>query len=378
MWWLTAALAAPTGSLVPLAPVGDDPGELEGFLYAPPAPAGPRPLIVALHGCLQDAAELHRDAGWSDLADAMGLAVVYPQQRLRNNPGLCFNWAEPGDHLRGRGESASVLQLIEAAHQTVELDESRVIVTGVSAGAMLAVALAANHPDVFTGLVVNAGGPYGCADNALDGIACMAGLDQRSPGAWADAVIDGNAWVEPPGVSWPRVVLWHGEDDDAVDPVNQHEAMEQWTALHDADRTPDDQRQLGATEALTYTDAAGAPVVWTYRTAGMGHGIQVHPGAGCGTASTPFFADVGLCTALESARVLGLDQPPREAQDTGDTGGLVAGDTGTTDTTATTGVTRPVASEQPHTIAGRGACSTGPGLGGAVWALLLLGLRRQQ
>lgn len=72
-----------------------------GYLYVPPACTGARPcgLLVAFHGCKQDAASVGtafvRDAGFNRWADVYGVVVLYPQARASFaplNPQACWDW----------------------------------------------------------------------------------------------------------------------------------------------------------------------------------------------------------------------------------------------------------------------------------------------
>ena len=96
--------------LRPLESFGANPGALRALTYVPEATSDRRmPLVVVLHGCTQTATGYDRGAGWSDLADRHGFAVLYPEQKRANNPNLCFNWDAPADARRGKGEALDKL-----------------------------------------------------------------------------------------------------------------------------------------------------------------------------------------------------------------------------------------------------------------------------
>ena len=63
------------------------------------------PLVVVLHGCGQTAAGYDLGAGWSTLAKRYGFALLMPEQQPSNNANGCFNWFNPEDTARGRGEA---------------------------------------------------------------------------------------------------------------------------------------------------------------------------------------------------------------------------------------------------------------------------------
>jgi len=144
--------------------------------------------------------------------------------------------------------------------------------------------------------------------------------------------------------------------------------MKQWTALHGADTVADDRWRRASTDVSMYADATGEPVVWTFLTEGMGHGVQGDEARGCGVAATFAFADVGVCAAWESSPLLGLgaDSPAE------DTGTVELLDTGTPrtssasdDPTRDEGEQAPEAAVQAqgHGCAVEGAGAPGPLLG---------------
>lgn len=72
-----------------------------GYVYVPPRCAQGKPcgVLVALHGCLQNADSVGevfvRDAGFNRWADVYDVAVLYPQTRVNYtplNPKACWDW----------------------------------------------------------------------------------------------------------------------------------------------------------------------------------------------------------------------------------------------------------------------------------------------
>src|SRR6478609_3906574 len=100
--------------LSPLAKFGANPGALRAYTYVPQGLPEQAPLVVVLHGCIQTAAAYDHGAGWSQLADRHGFALLYPEQQRANNANLCFNWFVPEDVTRDRGEALSIRRMIEA------------------------------------------------------------------------------------------------------------------------------------------------------------------------------------------------------------------------------------------------------------------------
>ena len=145
--------------LKPITDFGSNPGNLRMLAYAPEnLPIG-APMVVALHGCSQDANAYDHGAGWSSLADRLGFLVVYPEQQLTNNPKNCFSWFLPGDTARGYGEALSIHQMVEHAIGKFGADPEKVFVTGLSAGGAMAVVMLATYPETFAGGAIIAGAP---------------------------------------------------------------------------------------------------------------------------------------------------------------------------------------------------------------------------
>ena len=99
----TPATRAEAASLEEITGFGSNPGNLKMFRYTPPGIGVGRPVVVALHGCIQSAAAYDDEPGWVALAQREGFALVLPQQHSANNASNCFNWFEQADTARGSG-----------------------------------------------------------------------------------------------------------------------------------------------------------------------------------------------------------------------------------------------------------------------------------
>lgn len=155
-------LATPT-RLSPLAKFGANPGALRAHTYMPEGLPKQAPLVVVLHGCTQTAASYDHGAGWSQLADRQGFALLYPEQQRANNPNLCFNWFVPKDIERDSGEAFSIAQMVETMIEVHGLHRRRVFITGLSAGGAMTSVMLATYPELFAGGAIIAGLPFGCA-----------------------------------------------------------------------------------------------------------------------------------------------------------------------------------------------------------------------
>ena len=293
----------PIMALVAVADFGANPGNLAMYEHVPADLGADRPLVVVLHGCTQTANDMVA-AGWNELADELGFAVVYPEQRMENNPARCFNWAgeygDPANMVRGEGENASIIAMIDHAIAAHGLDRDRVYLSGFSAGAAFTAVMLATWPDRIAAGAIQAGVPYRCATDVNTAFQCQA-LDlnpslDRSADEWAALVRDASDWTGP----WPRVSVWHGTADGIVDPAAGRAVVAQWTAVH---------------------GAAGPENVESWWIEGMGHAIAV--GDEC-AATAAFYEDRGICSTRRIARFFGLvseSEPEPEPEPEGAGGG---------------------------------------------------------
>ncbi|MEV6959625.1 PHB depolymerase family esterase [Streptomyces sp. NPDC051207] len=306
---LLTALVTPTtaqaASLQEVTGFGTNPGALRMFRYVPDGlPAG-RPVVVALHGCTQNAPGYGTGTGWTQLADRWGFSVVLPQQQSANNASSCFNWFQTGDIQRGQGEAASIAQMVDRQLADVSGAPSRVYVTGLSAGGGMTSVMMATYPEKFAAGGVVAGLPHGCAQAAGSPYVCMYVGATQTPQQWGDRVRAARPGHTGP---WPTLTVLHGTADYTVKPVNMTDLVEQWTNVHRADQTADVADTVAGYPHRVYRGPGGNAVVETYEITGMGHGQPVDPGSGveqCGAAGS-YFLDVNLCAAYRLGRAWGL------------------------------------------------------------------------
>ena len=286
---------------------GSNPGNLRMFRYLPPRLAADAPLVVVLHGCKQTAAGYDLGAGWSTLAKRYGFALLLPEQQRSNNPNGCFTWFQPEDIERGRGESQSIRQMIEAMVRDNRIDPSRVFVTGLSAGGAMTSVMLACYPEVFAAGAIIAGLPYGAASNVQQAFESMYQCPTRSARAWGD-VVRGAAKHDG---RWPRVSIWHGSADKTVIPGNAQEILKQWIDVHGVAPTPDIHEMVDGYPREAWTNASGEAVIESFTVTDMAHGTPLATGAAdgnCGAAG-PFMLEVGISSSYHIAKFFGLAQP---------------------------------------------------------------------
>ena len=262
---LLGAPGVPGGLTRPAPPIPDLPGETlhrthrgaagarHYTLYVPTTGAGPRPLVVMLHGGTQTAADFAAATRMSELAEQHGVLVAYPEQVTSANPMRYWNWFEPDGQRRGAGEPAILAGIVDEIACEHEVDRERVYVAGFSAGAAMAAVLGAAYPDVFAAVGVHSGLPYGCAHDVASALTAMRGA----------------ARVRPLDRPVP-VIAFHGDADPTVAVDNAARVVEQFgggpvrgdTLVERGPGRP-------ATRVVVRRDGAAVGELWTVH--GSGH-----------------------------------------------------------------------------------------------------------
>jgi poly(hydroxyalkanoate) depolymerase family esterase len=215
-------------------------------------PAGHRrttrvPLLVLLHGCNQTAEQFAAATRFTALADRHGFLLVTPKQSRVHSPAGCWRWFDGSHQLRGAGEPAvlaGITATVLAERSRWRVDDSRVYVAGISAGAAMALTLGATYPEVFAAIGMHSGPAYRSASSASGALAAMAGR--------------GDVVVPPPGAGIPPLIVFQGVADLVVDVRNGDQVTRQWLAC-DAARVDEDGRRprtvtRSRTVARTATD----------------------------------------------------------------------------------------------------------------------------
>lgn len=215
-------------------------------------PAGPRPLVVLLHGGTQDGAAFADATGFDALADAHGFIALYPEQITAANPLRYWNWFDRADQQRGAGEPSILVGLVEEIAARHEIDRNRVYVAGFSAGAAMSSVLGATYPDVFAGIGVHSGLAHGAAGDMISAFSAM----RSAPSV--------------PAVDPVPVIVIHGDADATVHVSNAGSVLEQFAPAGAARRTVTEQVN-GRRVARTILEADGRPVAERMVISGAGH-----------------------------------------------------------------------------------------------------------
>jgi len=125
------------------------------LIHVPPdAGSAPLALVIALHGAGGDAKSFAEETGMETAADASGMMVVFPEGTGRTfNAQICCGEAVA----RQIDDIGFIGAVIDDVGRHWALDRTRIYVTGMSNGGMLAYQLAALHPDRFAAVAPVAG-----------------------------------------------------------------------------------------------------------------------------------------------------------------------------------------------------------------------------
>jgi poly(hydroxyalkanoate) depolymerase family esterase len=262
------------------------------------------PLVVMLHGCLQNPERFARNTGMDRVADEKGFLVLYPEQPAIDLSApmatmvtfRCWPWFRPEHQARGAGTPAAIVDLVERVHALHPFDRKRVYMAGLSAGAAMSVVLGATYPDVFAAIGASAGVPFRSAESLGDAFAVMsrgaAAADPRQSLVYEAMGTDRRVV--------PLMVI-QGTADRFVAPVNADRVIAQWAQANDLadngqgdgsiDHRPDpaepgQAKAPGAAgrhyRSFSYRDRSQSPIMEKMTVEGMDH-------AWSGGTKDPFF-----------------------------------------------------------------------------------------
>jgi poly(hydroxyalkanoate) depolymerase family esterase len=269
----------------------DTAGTLSYETYVPStySTGTPLPLVIALHGCTETADEFRQLTRLDQLAEAQGFIAVFPQQSSDANSLRCWNWFQPANTQRGAGEPSLIAGITLAVMQSYAVDPDCVYAVGLSAGGAMASVMGATYPDLYAAIGIGSGCEYAA------GASCAGdqGADPEQAGRQAYLAMGAGARVLP-------VIVFQGDQDTTVPPVNAQQLVQQWLVTDDwADdgarngsipmspaQTTEGQVPGGRAYTIaSYVDGQGREIVQFWLVHGMGHVWS--GGCGCEAYADP-------------------------------------------------------------------------------------------
>ena len=229
-------------------------GSRDFRLYIPDlkgaAPAG---LVMMLHGCKQSPVDFAKGTGMNQLADEHGVILVYPAQSRGANMQSCWNWYSPADQMRDSGEPAILAGLMQQLQRDHSIAKGRSFVTGLSAGAAMAVVLGQTYADVFDAVGTHSGLPYKAAQDVPSAFVAMG---QGATGSNT-------------GESIPTIIF-QGDADSTVNAANA-QAIADTSAPSGTELLDDGTTGGRSYSRRTVLAPAGHSVMEEWMIAGLGH-----------------------------------------------------------------------------------------------------------
>ncbi|MBV8554449.1 MAG: PHB depolymerase family esterase [Planctomycetaceae bacterium] len=242
-------------------------------------PAEKLPLVMVLHGCLQqgggplpfiDTIEL--DSKFDEVADRERFIVVYPNHKLdviRPSVPFCWEWWIDDNIHEGRGEVADLAEIVKEVQHDYQVDPNRIHIAGLSSGGAMTVAALVAYSEIFASGSPTAGMPY--SETALNYQTHMYKPVEEIARAMT-------AEMGPHKRPVPIFII-QSEDDQVVNLHYAENIRDSWGKAFGVDtRQPISPPESGVTEGTPWTRAKygqgpdGSTVVETLFLNGLMHG----------------------------------------------------------------------------------------------------------
>ena len=279
----TARAPRPAGKPVPLrgewiSGVAPGPAGARRFhAYVPSGlalrPGEKLPLLVMLHGCGQTGRDIAAVSRMNRLAARHRFVVLYPEQERVANAQGCWNWFERRNG-RAEAEAATLLAAVDKVARRLPVDLARVAVAGLSAGASMAVLMAALFPHRFCAVAMHSGVAPGTAESAATALAAMHGRrEAHLPDLPASTAAASSVLPVGAPAALPPLLIVHGDADGVVSVRNAAATAQLWAGALGARAGAVRTLQRGQRYPMRVTEfkARGRTVVALREVVGLAH-----------------------------------------------------------------------------------------------------------
>jgi poly(hydroxyalkanoate) depolymerase family esterase len=258
----SAPVVPPAGAKFETHVFTNEAGSRTYKLYVPSCFKGEAlPLVVMLHGCTQSPDDFAAGTKMNECAERQGLFIAYPAQPTSANPSRCWNWFEASEQRRGHGEPSLIAGITRQIMRDFPVDAGRVYVAGLSAGGAAAAIMAATYPDLYAAVGVHSGLACGAAHDMASAFSAMrTGGGPHAPSARATRTM-------------VPTIVFHGDQDKTVNPVNADQVIAQAKLGTDLKTTVVRGRSAGGVNFLRTieSDESGRSMLEQWVLQGTGH-----------------------------------------------------------------------------------------------------------
>jgi len=263
-----------TASLKQVTGFGNNPSNIQMYVYVPDKVVAHPPVLVGMHWCHGTGQAFYSGTGYASLADKYGFIVIYPNA---NSGDSCWDVHSTAALTHNGGsDPTGIVSMVKYVVKTYGADSTRVFATGHSSGAMMTDVMLGSYPDVFKAGAAFAGVPFSCfAGTGTWNSACATGKVTKSGASWGDAVRAAFPGYTGPR---PRVQLWHGTQDATLDFANFGEEIKQWTNVLGVSATPtttENNAPQSGWIRTRYKNPSGEVLVEAIQETGQPHNLQI-------------------------------------------------------------------------------------------------------
>ncbi|MBS1652763.1 MAG: PHB depolymerase family esterase [Bacteroidetes bacterium] len=257
---------------------GKNPGNLRLFSFNTKN-ASNKSIVFVLHGCSQTAQKIEEICEWATLAQKNDFVLMYPQQRMINNPSLCFNWFLDAD-INHNGECQSIYNMMRYAVDTLKIDSTRIYFYGLSAGACMVQVMCANYPWLINTAATLAGVPFK-THIGVDAFKFLGKVKRQTPDEWGQLVRNQTIFYKG---TFPKIIVMQGNEDKIVDFEYSNEVIKQWTNVSQCSDTATNQnlnyKGNSFVHRSEYENNQKEVKVIFYKIMGLGHQVPINEGKG--------------------------------------------------------------------------------------------------